>query len=397
MTGAVSPPDSRLRRSSRKGALRPAPHKRKRVATPTERGSQREASGRSRETTAVFADPVTRSIMSRGIVDIGPLQELLPEWTALLVSLWTQLGDVWLLAVVLAVAYWSTPTPRDDVAALIGVTVAGLGFGGLLKAVFALPRPTQPLVEGGALPSLLHPVYEATATATGSGFPSIHALLATIVYLGLARRLSVSSARRRWAAALLLVTTVSLTRVALGVHYLVDVLAGMVIGLGFLAVMDGLLPRYTTARPTVGFGLAVCFGAGTVAVDGFDPESLVLVGSALGLFAGWQLVVLGRRLRSRVGSPAAGRRPLLYRALLAAVALVPLVAAVEVFSPGSVPASAAAIGVSLVVVAILSTAWVAPQTRRVTVSVRFWALALVWGIRRGLSRVVPSGGDEGPT
>lgn len=66
-------------------------------------------------------------------------------------------------------------------------------------------------------------------------FPSGHAAVSAAVFLGLASGLARQTTRRRekvyfFATALLLVTTIGLTRVFLGVHYPSDVLAGWTLG-----------------------------------------------------------------------------------------------------------------------------------------------------------------------
>lgn len=87
-----------------------------------------------------------------------------------------------------------------------------------------------------ARPDLLDPV----ATAPGRSFPSGHALGATIalglLVLVLGSLLRPVWRRLAWAAAILGVLLVSASRVVLGVHYLSDVTAGILLGAGWLAI-----------------------------------------------------------------------------------------------------------------------------------------------------------------
>jgi membrane-associated phospholipid phosphatase len=104
-------------------------------------------------------------------------------------------------------------------------------------------------IWGGGLLDLLtktavgraRPVFDvAVATAGGKSFPSGHALgsivgcgVLLLVLLPLVRT---SRARRLcWLAAVLIVLAVGLARVGLGVHFVSDVVAGWVLGLGWLA------------------------------------------------------------------------------------------------------------------------------------------------------------------
>lgn len=81
---------------------------------------------------------------------------------------------------------------------------------------------------------------EAVASAGGKSFPSGHALGATIAVGLLALVLgSLLSRRGRvllWTGAVLAVLLVCFSRIALGVHYLSDVTAGVVLGVAWLAL-----------------------------------------------------------------------------------------------------------------------------------------------------------------
>ena len=87
-----------------------------------------------------------------------------------------------------------------------------------------------------ARPDLLEPV----ATAPGRSFPSGHALGGTIaiglLVLVLGSLLTPGRRRLAWAAAVLAILLVSASRVVLGVHYLSDVTAGILLGAGWLAI-----------------------------------------------------------------------------------------------------------------------------------------------------------------
>jgi membrane-associated phospholipid phosphatase len=80
---------------------------------------------------------------------------------------------------------------------------------------------------------------DAVANAPGRSFPSGHALGSMVgcgvLLLVLLPLLSRLARRVAWAAAAVIVVAVGFARVGLGVHYLSDVLAGWVLGLGWLA------------------------------------------------------------------------------------------------------------------------------------------------------------------
>lgn len=323
--------------------------------------------------------------MSRGIGEFGPIQDVIPEWAAVLVALVTQLGDVWFLSLLVGVVYWFGSRNREDAAVIVGWTFAGLGLISTLKHIFTLPRPGRPLVQIETLPWLVQPLYESTAMASGYGFPSGHALMTTIVYLSLARRLSISTRRRRVVGAALIIAAVCVSRVALGVHYLVDVAAGVAIGVAFLAAADRSLTRVSTDHGTVAFGLAIAISAINLVVGGMDAGDVSLLGASLGAFGGWQLIVLGRRLFA-VDRPSAAVRPLLRRGVLAAGALIPLYVAVDEFRLLSRPARGGAFGLVLALFVTVPVLRRSERAARVRTALVFWATMAFHGLRVLLSR-----------
>jgi membrane-associated phospholipid phosphatase len=231
--------------------------------------------------------------MSRGLGVFDTVDALVPDALAILVALATQLGDIWFVAALLVGLYWYTDgaiADRESLAAVLGLTVGALALAYALKHTFALPRPTTRLVQLQQLPAILRPLYAATGTATGYGFPSGHAIISTVVYGLLAQRLSIWTPRRRYAVAAALVTLVCTTRVVLGVHFVVDVVAGVAVGTAYVAATGVALARVDD-EATAAFGIAVALGALALAVVGLSAESVLLVGtSATGL--AWQF---GRR------------------------------------------------------------------------------------------------------
>jgi membrane-associated phospholipid phosphatase len=114
------------------------------------------------------------------------------------------------------------------------------------------PRPALYLVVTGAGalildPSLkaligrLRPVVEVpVASAPGNSFPSGHALGSMVVY-GMIVLVFLPAMRRRWrpwfiGLAAVVVAAVGFTRVALGVHFLSDVIGGLLLGLAWISV-----------------------------------------------------------------------------------------------------------------------------------------------------------------
>ena len=289
--------------------------------------------------------------MQRGIGEFGPIQELIPDWAAVLVALLTQLGDGWFLFLVLVAVYWLHRPKRAEVAVVAGTVYIGIALYRTLKELFALPRPEEPLVHVELLPRYVQPLYEATALAGGYGFPSGHAVSSTIVYFGLAAALTAGTRRLRYLVAGVLVSVVCFTRVALGVHYLVDVVAGVALGLAVLGGARVTYAQFRLDRPTMAFSLAVAFGLVYEWVSG-DTQAVLLVGASLGAVGGWQLVLIAREVFV-IDERSVASRAVAARIALAVVAFAPLVAALDQFGLLTAYAGASAVGFATALVVLV--------------------------------------------
>jgi membrane-associated phospholipid phosphatase len=266
--------------------------------------------------------------VSRAIGVVTAVQGLLPDWTALAIALLTQVGGGLFLGLVLTGLYWRR-REREQVFLVVATYVVGFGLYRYLKLVFESPRPEQPLLEVELVPGLVRPLYELTVLPASYGFPSGHATSATIIYVGLAAMVTVGTRRLRYAIAAGAVTLVGFTRVALGVHYLVDIVAGVALGGVLLGAVWGLR-RVSRDPQSLVLGLGV-LTTGLYAVEsGLAFEAVVSVGLAVGLFGGWQVVVLARALvgesrRSGTVSVRAGLAAASLAVLCVAGVLGPLV------------------------------------------------------------------------
>lgn len=228
--------------------------------------------------------------MSLGVGAIEPLQRLLGEFVVVF-ALVTQLGDVWFYFAVLGSWYWlgdrlpvlGPGLDRHGVARVVGIAVGALALALGAKALAGTARPPGAAVPPAldVVPSALRDVYAEAATADGHGFPSGHALGTTVVWGAVAWLYEGGTRRRRLALAAVVVAVVSLSRVALGVHYPVSVVGGVLVGAAFLAAVL----RIEGVRAT--YGLAVALAVPAAALDGFSVDALLLLGLALGGLGTW--------------------------------------------------------------------------------------------------------------
>lgn len=227
--------------------------------------------------------------MQRDIGAVDLFQSVVPDALAMVVALLTQLGALWFAGLVLAGVYLFHD--REDAVVIGGLLIAGTAIWRAIKDVYRLPRPEQPLVAVESLPELLQPAFQYAVVNSGPGFPSGHAMTGTVVYFLLAEYLPVSTRRRRYAAAIGLVALVGATRITLGVHYLVDVIAGAVLAQALILGARRLLVRYPDRRATVAVVIGVCFAAlgllANLLVDPINPKDVIIVTASLTLLCWW--------------------------------------------------------------------------------------------------------------
>lgn len=198
------------------------------------------------------------------------LQGVLPEAALAAFRLVTHVGSAPVYGAVAGAAALGWDRRRGYV--LAAALAAGAAVVDGLKAIFAWPRP----------PAGLHEV-----DAPGYGFPSGHAGNNAVFWATLGR---LRRDRRVWAAGVLAVGLVSLSRVVLGVHFVRDVVAGVAVGLavaGLVAAGEALVEaRLGGADPAVQ-GLAAVLGPLPVLVVGLQGWAPVVAGTLSGFGAAY--------------------------------------------------------------------------------------------------------------
>lgn len=196
------------------------------------------------------------------------LQDLLGEFGLDVALAVTYLGDIAAYIVILSLVYWFWEHERG--ATLIALALLALSSGLFIKEVVAMSRPPAELWVTEEL---------------GPGLPSVHALSAVVVYGTMARYLPVGTQQIRVVSAIGIVLAVAVSRVALGVHYIGDVIAGLVIGVLIL----GLFLRFYNGRTTSLFLVAVVLAGGAAFLSGGEYYPMALTAGSVGALAGWML------------------------------------------------------------------------------------------------------------
>lgn len=248
--------------------------------------------------------------MTLGGGEIEAVQSLLGEFVVVF-ALVTQLGDIWFYFTVLGTWYWlgdRTPvlgalSDRRLTAGIVGLAVGALALTLTLKRAFALERPpgAEMAVAVETVPQALRSLYAAAATGDGFGFPSGHAIGTTAVWGGVAWFARGGNRRRRLAVAGGIVAVVGLSRVVLGVHYAVSVVAGVGIGLAYLLAVTRL-----GTDPVRMFGVALVVAVCAAVVTGGGEDAAVALGLAGGSLLAW--LAVGERVPAQptTGWEAAG-------------------------------------------------------------------------------------------
>jgi membrane-associated phospholipid phosphatase len=153
------------------------------------------------------------------------------RWIADVARVLTHLGDplvVSVLTVVLALLVWWRGDRRAALFVVVTRLLALVTSTGV-KLLVRRPRPV-----------LLHPL----AHANGYSFPSGHALGSAALWASVAYVASARGLSRGWAVAVAVIIPliVAATRVIVGVHYVTDVIGGLLLGWACAAIARRVTP-----------------------------------------------------------------------------------------------------------------------------------------------------------
>jgi membrane-associated phospholipid phosphatase len=236
---------------------------------------------------------VLAPLAGRGVGVTDLLHGQAPWALIVLFALFTQLGDVWFLFLFSSVLYVGGDTvpyfgiERHRGVFLVALVITYVALIGLLKEIFLLPRPPDAHLPPalGQIPAALIGLFTSVTTADGPGFPSGHALGTTMVWGGLALVLNRGTFRSRVGVAAAVVALVSLARLVIGVHYLVDVLVGATLGIVVLGGLYWLSDRGAAPGRVLIAAVAIA-GLGITQHLSFD--SVAAVGGAVGGWIVWE-------------------------------------------------------------------------------------------------------------
>lgn len=235
--------------------------------------------------------PLTDQAVVEAIVEATP-------WiiAVLLIPL-THLGSVLIIVPALAVGYLWRPRV---VAPWIGAVAA---YYGLMAGIKSLNSATRPVIDtpvsAGTYPELFSWWYTHATSISTTSFPSGNAMVATLLAGLITLDLNVGTRKQRALVTGTLAALVAYSRVGIGVHYPVDVVGGVVLGVVLLGVIV-MIRRRTADDIAAIFALgAVCAAfaiwvttpvAELPSVDSIAGSNRqVAFGGAVGCLLGWHL------------------------------------------------------------------------------------------------------------
>lgn len=239
--------------------------------------------------------PVVDPEVSEAIV------ETTPEWIGILLVPVTYLGSVFILLPLVIVAFWWNP---ERFGTWLPAFLAYYGIMGGIKSLNDATRPdVEPPVEESVFPGAYSEWVEHAVAIGTTSFPSGNAMVAALIVALMVVDLRISTVRRRAIVGAFVIAVVGFTRLGLGVHYPVDVVVGITLGIALLTLILWLRGRvedevgatFAVALVSMAAGLWVINGGLGVPTWGDLEGSLRVIafGGAVGGLLGWRATRLG--------------------------------------------------------------------------------------------------------
>ncbi|WP_255169053.1 phosphatase PAP2 family protein [Natrononativus amylolyticus] len=220
---------------------------------------------------------------------VEAVRDAFPEWTAFVFAFLSYLGSVWVVLPTVVLAYWFVD--RRRFAPWLGTVIGCYAIMAGLKGVFAVSRPgVGPAISPAELPTAAALLYAPAVKVTTESFPSGHALAAVVLWGMLALETDVGTRRARLVAAGVVVALVGFSRIAVGLHYAADVVAGAAVGVAYLGVVLALRRRVASSGPEAETAAVLTLAGGLSLLSVLTAgraDVAALVGASVGALAGW--------------------------------------------------------------------------------------------------------------
>lgn len=208
------------------------------------------------------------------------INEALPDLILDFFAIITRMGDGATLVALAIIFYWfGHRWDWRKRGLLLAIAVATLSLNAGIKGILAIPRPLY----------VAEPAFAFAPEAyDGYSTPSAHAMGAAAIYGGLAVLMDIGKKWQRYLVAAFLITSVAMSRVVIGVHYLGDVVTGVAAGL--LLIWFGLWLMDEQPRSIMPMFTLALVAALVANVLGSEEFVTMSIGASIGGLVGWAYV-----------------------------------------------------------------------------------------------------------
>ncbi|WP_290809848.1 phosphatase PAP2 family protein [Halovivax sp.] len=222
---------------------------------------------------------------------VRTVRDAFPEWAAFVFAFFSYLGSVWFVAPAVVLAFYFGP--RDRFASWIGIVMGAYAIMVGTKGYFEVDRPgVGPAIAPETLPVGIQHVYAPLVEVSSTSFPSGHAMAGTAIWTMLALETDVGTRRLRLAGGAVLIVAIAVSRIAVGLHYPIDVVAGVAVALAYLVVILWLRERVRAERDARAATEAVFVAVAAVSFASFlvggRVDAAALFGGSLGCLLAWR-------------------------------------------------------------------------------------------------------------
>lgn len=210
------------------------------------------------------------------------LVESLPVWFAFVMLFASYLGSVYIVGPATVLVYVRGTTWQS--ATWPGIIIGAYALFVAAKPLTDVPRPDveSPLAQE-SLPLVVAQLHQIAIDFDTGSFPSGHAIAATVFFGLVVVDLEISTRRKRLFGTAVLLAFIYLSRIALGVHYIEDVVGGALLGLAFLGCM--LFARERLSNPAESMlGIAAVLALGSIGAGRPVDGSILLAVAVVTLF-----------------------------------------------------------------------------------------------------------------
>ncbi len=207
--------------------------------------------------------------------------ESLPLWAAFVVLGLSYVGSIYVIVPLTIAVYLRDRAPRASYWPVVVLSAYALFV--FMKPLSGIERPEvdSPLAEV-SLPVVLEQLHQLAVGFETESFPSGHAIAATVFYGLILVDTEWRTPWNRTFGIVVVLLSVYFSRVALGVHFIGDVVGGALIGIVFLAFLLWLHERFEAPEKTV-LVIPVSLALGGVVV-GEVTEGVALLGAIGGFY-----------------------------------------------------------------------------------------------------------------